>query len=510
MATPSFSWLDDFFGPAIVKLASVFFPKRPVLEFEEGAGATITVVDNPANKSTKVTIGASGGGGASPGGVNGDVQVKNGSAFAGVTPGAVGSVLRATGVGTSAFGPVDLADADARTGTLPIGNGGTGLTATGANGNVLTASGGVWVSTAPTAGAPTTAQYLTLATHASLSAERVFTPGTGLSAVDGGANGAYTLNCTFTPTSVDTLQGKTISVLANSLVSTGVGNMLRGVSGGVYDHLPKGTANQFLRMDGTATTFAWTTVTLLAPGGSSGDLQTNNGSGGLSGVSGSNGQFVGRVGGAWTATNNANFFAAFNSAAAGGCFRGANDNNAHKSRVVANTSDVTLVMLGTDDNIYFGQNQAAGERASGNRYSAASFHYIDVAGSFYQLMQSGLNAFVAGNASFFDSAGDFDGTVGGIYIKNATTPPGCGDFPAGGGILFSEASALKWIAGVSGTITTIAPGEPHCKKCGRDFAHEFFSGAFDEYLKVCVPCLISALETLGVPVDTFCERRLYS
>lgn len=43
-------------------------------------------------------------------------------------------------------------------------------------------------------GAPVSASYLTLATDSALSAERVFTPGSGLSAVDGGAGGAYTLS----------------------------------------------------------------------------------------------------------------------------------------------------------------------------------------------------------------------------------------------------------------------------------------------------------------------------
>lgn len=43
-------------------------------------------------------------------------------------------------------------------------------------------------------GAPVSASYLTLAADGSLSSERVFTPGSGLSAVDGGAGGAYTLS----------------------------------------------------------------------------------------------------------------------------------------------------------------------------------------------------------------------------------------------------------------------------------------------------------------------------
>lgn len=60
--TPSLSWLDSFFGSAVVKLASVFFPKRPVLEFAEGDGVELLIEDVPANKSTRVTISATGGG----------------------------------------------------------------------------------------------------------------------------------------------------------------------------------------------------------------------------------------------------------------------------------------------------------------------------------------------------------------------------------------------------------------------------------------------------------------
>ena len=43
-------------------------------------------------------------------------------------------------------------------GTLPVANGGTGVTSAGANGNVLTSNGSAWVSSAPASSAPTTAQ----------------------------------------------------------------------------------------------------------------------------------------------------------------------------------------------------------------------------------------------------------------------------------------------------------------------------------------------------------------
>lgn len=52
------SWLDSFFGPAVVRFLSTLYPKRPVLEFIAAAGATVSVADSPTNGSTQVTIGA--------------------------------------------------------------------------------------------------------------------------------------------------------------------------------------------------------------------------------------------------------------------------------------------------------------------------------------------------------------------------------------------------------------------------------------------------------------------
>ncbi len=60
MATPSLSWLDEFFGPAVVKLVATYLPKRPVLEFAAGSGITLTAADTPANNSSKLTIATTG------------------------------------------------------------------------------------------------------------------------------------------------------------------------------------------------------------------------------------------------------------------------------------------------------------------------------------------------------------------------------------------------------------------------------------------------------------------
>lgn len=91
--------------------------------------------------------------------------------------------------------PVDpsfepLSPLDLREGVLEINA--EGVT----DGHVLTATGGVAGFAAPTGGgggAPTGAQYLALANDATLTAERRFVVGDGISGADGGADGDYTV-----------------------------------------------------------------------------------------------------------------------------------------------------------------------------------------------------------------------------------------------------------------------------------------------------------------------------
>ena len=86
----------------------------------------------------------------------------------------VGAVLRTTAVGTADWGTVNLADTDAVTGTLPVANGGTGITALGAG--VAT-----WLGT------PSGANLASALTTA-LSLSKVGAPtGTGFATVTSGA-----------------------------------------------------------------------------------------------------------------------------------------------------------------------------------------------------------------------------------------------------------------------------------------------------------------------------------
>jgi hypothetical protein len=87
-----------------------------------------------------------------------------------------------------------------------------------------------------------------------------------------------------------------------------------------------------------------------------------------------------------------------------------------------------------------------------SRQARTYFYVYDTAARLAILFQAGGSAGAAANVNFFGSQ-SFGGGAGVINIANRTTAPTSN--PAGGGILYAEAGALKW-RGSSGTVTTIA------------------------------------------------------
>lgn len=91
---------------------------------------------------------ANGGTGATT--VTGLLQGNGTSAVTAITnSSAAGQVLRVTGASTYAWGALDLADGDAITGTLPVTNGGTGLTSVGGDVTLLGSNGSSNIYYAP-------------------------------------------------------------------------------------------------------------------------------------------------------------------------------------------------------------------------------------------------------------------------------------------------------------------------------------------------------------------------
>ncbi|WP_437489494.1 hypothetical protein WME75_10820 [Sorangium sp. So ce1014] len=93
-----------------------------------------------------------------------------------------------------------------------------------------------------------------------------------------------------------------------------------------------------------------------------------------------------------------------------------------------------------------------------------------------------------------------------IGIGNVTSIPTSN--PVGGGCLYAQTGSLRW-RGSSGTVTTLAPAEPHCATCGSDFALEFENATWGDELTICLPCMLRSLEQLGVDMG-FASRRKHN
>jgi hypothetical protein len=124
----------------------------------------LLIGNSTGNTLTKASLTAGSGVTITPGA--GSIQI----AFTGPGAGSVTSVAVSGGTTglTTSGGPITSSGSITLAGTLAAANGGTGLTASGSNGNVLTSNGTTWVSSAPAAGGITytttkTANYTAVA-----------------------------------------------------------------------------------------------------------------------------------------------------------------------------------------------------------------------------------------------------------------------------------------------------------------------------------------------------------
>ena len=104
------------------------------------------------------------------------------------------------------------------------------------------------------------------------------------------------------------------------------------------------------------------------------------------------------------------------------------------------------------------------------------------------------------NFAVGSSAPVFNGGQNIVFLANQTALPSAN--PSGGAYLYADGGTIKGRGG-SGTITTIATADPHCKRCGRDFSLEWEHPYRKEHFAVCVPCLVGALEASGHKIDEF-------
>ena len=175
------SWLDKFFsaGYREIQINGVALPHETIVNLVTGATGT----DNTNFARTDVTItGAS------------------------LNVSGTGFVHQTAGVTDAAARAVNLASSDV-TSVLGVANGGTGLAAPGAIGNVLTSNGSIWVSQAPT-GASVTGSGVWHSTSGTLDA----------AAYVGSANQLLTTNSGATDTAWATPAGDWLGPLGTNTV----------------------------------------------------------------------------------------------------------------------------------------------------------------------------------------------------------------------------------------------------------------------------------------------------
>jgi hypothetical protein len=292
------------------------------------------------------------------------------------------------------------------------------------------------------------------------------------------ATGGATHHAAFTPSGV--------TLLGPSGVPSAQGVQYITTSG-YFGAIPMGSALQVFRVNaaGNGYEFAAAGGGGGSPGGSSGEIQTNDGAGGFAG-----------------ATN----------VKAGSGFVSVGAGTVHASALIRLAYAATDVVIGAPNN--GGTDYPVLHRTSANSWrfgDAAGWNtsvYGDVV-TFYGA--SGTTMYAPGgsvvaiefaasaNIGLFDGAG-FGGGSKVLSVANATTEPTSN--PAGGAQWWVFGGASK-ARGSSGTITTFGPADPHCPTCGRDFATEHRNDDMGEHLAVCLPCLIDTLKDAGIDTNKF-------
>lgn len=273
------------------------------------------------------------------------------------------------------------------------------------------------------------------------------------------------------------------------------------------------------------------------PGGSTGAVQTNNGSGGLGGINpGTVDQTIVSNGTTWAAgalnLAGANAttglldgskvnpgFGAQNISATGvlsigstpanaGAFRIPNASQV-KGRNPGNTANITLIEFDASSALWLGSTSSLTETASSvGIYPSGNIAFGISGTTKFYVTASGTGAYGANNLGVYGSGGTFPdaGSGAGVFaMGNATTAPTT--TPVGGGVLYSVAGALKW-KGSSGTVTPIANADPHCPKCGTDVGvYGAENDVFGDDLLICRSCEMRTGNGVIRHLTDFFDRR---
>lgn len=105
----------------------------------------------------------------------------------------------------------------------------------------------------------------------------------------------------------------------------------------------------------------------------------------------------------------------------------------------------------------------------------------------------GVASVVTENFATGNALPNYQSMTNGVFVANGVAPAAN---PVGGTFLYAQAGALT-ARGSSGTVTTIAPAEPHCPECGTDFVFEAKNEKYG-HLVLCFVCLSRKLGEKGI------------
>jgi hypothetical protein len=316
----------------------------------------------------------------------------------------------------------------------------------------------------------------------------------------------------------DVLINKTVNATDNSITDTSqaAGDLLKN-NGSKFVRFARGSALQVLRVNAAGTDLEYATIS--SGGGSAGavnTIQTSDGAGGFT-----------------AATNvlaGSGFISVGTTPATTGALRFPNSSSDVIMAIKDNGgTDRELISRIAINSVQIGPatTNAFSMTVTGNTIDLKPANQTRLYGTsgITALTVSGAGQVVMNPSNFSGFTIDTNVNTTGAIIQlfGGITGPGAGEFkyigfgnsatpptgtPVGGGYLYVETGALKY-RGSSGTLTTVGPADPHCKKCGRDFMHEWQN---DQYGKLasCMPCLLDALEGLGIDVNSFSDRQLNS
>lgn len=319
----------------------------------------------------------------------------------------------------------------------------------------------------------------------------------------------------------DIFTNKTFDVVGsgNSLFSSSqaLGDLLKN-NGTKFVRFAIGSALQVLRVNSAGTDLEWAISSSGTSSGSTSTIQLSNGGGGFTAatnVLGGN-TFI-SIGASTPATTGYLRFAYSTS----DVILATKDSSNVNREIISRTSIADQYRFGP------ATSSAASLLFNGSNIDikpSTEFSVTAPLGSSASLTVSGTGRVEASPNGFSGLVMDINGSANGanmqlfsavtlaagvkdtIAIGSTSSAPSVA--PVGGGYLYVEAGALKY-RGTSNTVTTVGPADPHCKKCGRDFMHEWNNDSYGS-LSTCIPCLLDALEVLGVDVNSFSDRQLKS